>query len=279
MNEFLWRLIAPFWAAILAFLITAYGEGLWGALVFTNLKQGPALPWSVAVMAVLLAVMWLYLDGKGPPRSTSETRRRLLRANPVPLKAVFWSFVAGGCGIAAMTGIWIVMFQLFPMTPNLVPDMMQYPLVTSVLVLMMASLAAPFSEEAAFRGYAQSILERHYPAVVAIVISSLLFALAHFPQGFFLPKLSVYFLAGLAFGTIAYLTNSILASIPVHMAADLTFFTLVWPYDAGRKLVSQGGADMWFWIHVGQAVVFSVLAIFAFRELARVTRNTRALPR
>jgi hypothetical protein len=61
--------------------------------------------------------------------------------------------------------------------------------------------------------------------------------------------------------------------------ADLTFFTLVWPHDATRRLVWQGGADAWFWIRAAQAVIFTALAVLAFRWLARVTKTARAARR
>jgi hypothetical protein len=83
------------------------------------------------------------------------------------------------------------------------------------------------------------------------------------------PKLLVYFLVGLAFGTIAFLTNSILSTIPVHIVGDLVFFTLIWPHDATRRLVTEGGADGWFWIHLAQAAIFTTLAILGFQRLAR----------
>ena len=53
------------------------------------------------------------------------------------------------------------------------------------------------------------------------------------------------------------------------MIGDLAFFTLVWPHDAARRLVSDSGTDNWFWIHVAQAIVFTVLAVLAFQRLAR----------
>jgi hypothetical protein len=45
-------------------------------------------------------------------------------------------------------------------------------------------------------------------------------------HGWFSAKLLVYSLVGIAFAAIAYLTTSILASIPVHTAGDAVFFTL-----------------------------------------------------
>jgi len=100
------------------------------------------------------------------------------------------------------------------------------------------------------------------------VVSSVFFAFGHYNHGMLWPKLSVYFLAGLAFGTIAYVTKSILPGIPVHMLGDLTFFALVWPYDTSRRLVWEGGGDTWFWVHVAQAIAFTALAILAYRKLA-----------
>lgn len=259
------------WSAILAFLILAFGQGVWGALLFGNLATTPAIPWSVAVMAVVLWLMWQYLGGKWWPRSTSETRRLCLRANRVPGPAFVWTFVAGVLSVVALAGYWIVMFQLFKMPGNVLPNLSKYPLQTVVAMLVMASLVSPLTEEFAFRGYCQVILERRFRGPAVLMISSILFAFAHVTQGFLAPKLFVYFLAGLVFGLPAYLTKSTLPSLPVHILADMSFFTLVWPHDAARRLVWQGGADAWFWAHVAQAVVFTILAIVAYRKLASVT--------
>ena len=140
---------------------------------------------------------------------------------------------------------------------------------TVALMILMGSLVAPFMEEAGFRGYFQVALEREFRGSVAVTVSSLVFALAHFAHGIFWPKLLVYFLVGVAFGATAYLTNSTLPAILPHIIGDLTFFTLVWPHDAARRLVPDSGTDIWFWIHVAQAIVFTVLAVSAFQRLTR----------
>jgi hypothetical protein len=61
----------------------------------------------------------------------------------------------------------------------------------------------------------------------------------------------------------------------VHIVGDVTFFTLVWPHDAARRLVWEGGADAWFWLHVAQAIGFTVLAMLAFRKLARAAAEPK----
>jgi membrane protease YdiL (CAAX protease family) len=226
-------------------------------------------------MAVVLWVMWKYLGGAWWPRSTSEARRLYLRANPVTGRVVAWTLLAGVLSIVALAGCWIVLFQLVKMSPNVLPDFSQYSLLTTVLVIVMASLVSPVTEEAAFRGYCQVILEREFDGPAAVSISSVLFALAHLTHGFFWPKLLVYFLVGVVFGVIAYLTRSTIPALPVHIIGDLTFFTLVWPHDASRRLVWNGGADTWFWIHVAQAIVFTVLAIPAFMRVAKLCETPR----
>jgi|HubBroStandDraft_1064217.scaffolds.fasta_scaffold11498_3 membrane protease YdiL (CAAX protease family) len=267
--------VVVIWSAVLAFLIEAFGQGVWGALLVGNLATTPAIPWAAPAMALVLWLMWQYLGGRWWPRSTSETRRSYLRARRVPGRVFAWTLVAGALSIVALTGYWIVMFQLFKMSANVLPDISKYPKLTIAVVFVIASLVSPLTEEAAFRGYCQTILEKNFRGPAAIVISSILFALAHLTQGFFPAKLFVYFLAGLVFGVPAYFSKSTLPSLPVHILADMTFFTLIWPHDAARRLVWQGGADAWFWVHSAQAIVFTGLAIVAYGKLASVAGAAR----
>ncbi|MGH7733984.1 MAG: lysostaphin resistance A-like protein, partial [Gemmatimonadales bacterium] len=215
-------------AAVIGLAITAYGQGLWGVLVFANLKTAPAIPWAPALMVPLLAVMVVFLAGVWPRRGAA-TRRRLVRLGPVSRQAFLWSMIAGGCGVAALSGVWIVLTSLVKTPPNLLVDLKGVPVLTLAPILIVSILAAPITEEIAFRGYALGVLERAFTPAAAIVVSSTLFALVHLTQGLYPTKLVVYFLAGLAFALIAWRTGSLLPAMIVHSAADLTFFTLVWP--------------------------------------------------
>jgi membrane protease YdiL (CAAX protease family) len=275
MRSFFGRILAVLWSGILGFAIIVFGAGAWAALVAGNLTTSPTIPWAVPTMALILWVMWRYLGGKWWPHGTSETRHRYMRARPVSGEVFGWALLAGVPSIIALAGFWIVMFHLVKMPVNALPDFSKYPLLTVALMITMGSLAAPLTEEPAFRGYCQVILEREFRGPIAVVISSALFALAHGPtQGFLWPKLLFYFLVGIVFGTTAYLTKSILPAIPVHIMGLLVFFTLVWPHDAARGLIWEGGADRWFWIHSAQALIFTALAVGAFFRLARVSEHS-----
>jgi membrane protease YdiL (CAAX protease family) len=266
------RILAVVWAGFLGFFILALGAGIWSALVAVNLSVSPALPWAVPVMSVVLVLMWAYLAGLGWPRGTSQARRLCLRANFVPAPVFRWSVLAGTLAVIAFAGFWIVMVQLVRMPGNALPDFSRYPLLTVIAMIVMGSVAAPLTEEPAFRGYCQVILERRFSGPAAVILSSALFALAHGPtQGFLWPKLLFYFLVGVVFGTTAYLTNSTLPAIPAHILGLLIFFTWIWPHDAARRLIWETGADIWFWAHVAQAIVFAALAVWAFQRLARIS--------
>src|SRR5215831_9259972 len=139
------RLLSIWWAGVLAVLIVTVGQLLWGALLLTNLKVSPKIPWSAAVMALVLWLMWQYLGGRWWPRGTAEARRRNLRAFPVSSRVWVWALVAGAFSIAALSGLWIVFFQISRTPANALPDISPYPMLTVIATLLMSSLAAPFS--------------------------------------------------------------------------------------------------------------------------------------
>ncbi len=259
-------------SAIAALAIAFVPQGVWSALIVANLRTLPAIPWSVLVMTVLLAAGAQYLRGRWRSRATAATRRQSLRATVVSREMFAWAWLAGGLAIVALVGVWIVLASLVRMPGSVLPDLSIYPRVTAISAVAMGALISPLCEQAGIWGYWQGELERRWSGVTAILVTSVVFALLpHPPAGMpFAPKLIVFFLAGLIFSTMAYLTNSILPALPVHGLGLLVFFVLVWPNDPARPLVATSGTDVWFWIHVAQVLVFAALALWVFSRLARV---------
>jgi membrane protease YdiL (CAAX protease family) len=184
------------------------------------------------------------------------------------------ALVAGACSLVALTGIWIVLFQTGLMRGNSLPDFSPYPAPTVAACLVMASLVGAFVEEAGFRGYLQVALERELSAPVAVAIAAMALLPGHgATQGFAWPTVVFYLLVDVMLGATAYLCNSVWPGVVVHAGGLLIFFTLVWPFDSRRPPIGSGATDWWFWLHVAQAAVFSVLAILAFRWLARLARD------
>ncbi len=272
------KILALIWAGILAFLVALSGQGLWTGLLAINLASTPTVPWSVPVMAVLLWGIWQYLGGWGRPRGSSETRHRFLRANWPAGNVLGWALIAGGLSVAALAGLWIVMARVVRLPGNGLNNTSSIPVLTTVLLIGMGSLVSPILEQAGFFGYGQSLLERRFPKLAAVVIIAIFYAFGpHPPAGSVLwPRLVFYFLAGLTFAMLAFLTRSIFPGLIVHIAGILAFFTLVWPYDPSRQLIAQGGLDAGFWMWLVEGLLFTGLAILAFIKLWRVTEMAAA---
>lgn len=83
-----------------------------------------------------------------------------------------------------------------------------------VVFVVFVAVAAPIAEELAFRGVLLGTLERMMSPVLALVVSSALFAIVHF-QFVQFPGLFVF---GLAAGWLAQRTNGLLAPIAAHVA-------------------------------------------------------------
>jgi membrane protease YdiL (CAAX protease family) len=261
---------------VLAFLLTLVVGGIWSGLVVANLLTAPAVPWAVLAMAGVLWVMWQYLRGSWAPASTSQSRRRLLRANAVPNSVFAWAIAAGLLSVVALVGGWIVLVQLARPPSHALPDYSAYPALTVAAVILMASVVGAVVEEAGFRGYFQGTLERVVPAPAAIAIVCLVMAPEHaLTQGFVWTTVLFYVVVDAIFGVTAYLTGSIVPGIVVHVIGLVVFFALVWPADPTRQPVAAGGADLTFWLHAIQTIVFGLLALVAFRHLAELTVERR----
>ena len=272
------RLVLVVGFGALAFVVTAVVGGVWTALLTVNLAKSPAVPWSVAVMALLLWLLWRYLGGAGWPRGTSEARRRYLRARRVTGRVFLWAVGAGLLAIVALAGLWIVLFQLAHLPARALPDYSKYPFFTVAVALVMASLVGAVTEEAMFRGYFQGILEGIVGGVVAILITALVMAPEHaLTQGFLWPTLLFYLVVDVMLGATAFLTQSILPGIVTHGIGLLVFFTLVWPGDVIRQAIGGGTTELWFWLHGAQTLVFAVLATLAFIHLARISKRPQGV--
>jgi membrane protease YdiL (CAAX protease family) len=263
-------------AAAVSVAIVAYGQGLWQPLVIANMRWRPDIPWAAPVMAVLLAGLLFYLSGRGWPAATSARRRELFRWNAIPRPTFFLAILAGVLGLAAFGGLWITVADLVHIPAGVQPKMTGIPLPTAVSFLVMGALAAPLSEEAAFRGYAMGILQRAFGnAAAAIIGSSVLFAAVHVLQGIDPVKLGLYFGAGVLFAMIGYLTNSLYAVMVVHSLGDVLGFTVLWPHDQVRH--GMQFHDPMFAPALAALAIFAPLAVLAFLRLRSVSRGLRGI--
>lgn len=146
-----------------------------------------------------------------------------------------------------------------------------------VSILAVVSAVAGIAEEAGFRGYMLSPIQRRHGWITATAVTGSMFFMSHhlshaYATFSFLPFfLSVSALHAL----LVYFTGSIRPSIVPHAAFDFAVIPVQYGL-VGKTPISsvlKTGVDSSFLIEVAIVVVFGAAAVPAFRKLAVVTRH------
>jgi membrane protease YdiL (CAAX protease family) len=282
----LWHQLPAIIRAIIVGYIVVQIGGLPPAIfLLGNLKLFPLVPWLLPATLVWLWLFWRYCDGHGWPRSTAEARRRDLRARPLSGPEWFWSLLAGSLGMICVDAIAFLTPRLaeIPREAFRLPlDLSVYPWWTLAAILISISAVAGVIEEAGYRGYMLSGIERRHGWTVATLITGFVFFLDHhishaYATFAYLP----FFLAvSTLHGLLVYSTRSIVPSVVLHTFADLIVIPVQYGLIGHPSVASvwKEGTDSSFWILVGLAIVFGLAAIPAFMKLATVSANAGSRP-
>jgi len=246
-----------------------------------NLKLSPSIPWLLPATALWLWILWRYLNGEGWPRSTAESRRRDLRARPLSGRVWFWSLLAGGLAMVSVVGFSFLTTRLanVPRDAFKLPiDLSHYPIWTTASVLLTISAVAGVLEEAAFRGYLISQVQRRHGWIVAILISGVMFFVSHLGHAYVtLAFLPFFLVVSSLHGFLVYLTRSILPSVVLHAVADVVVIPIQYGVIGHLSVapVWKTGMDPAFITSAVLIVIFGILAVPAFRRLATLTQGER----
>jgi membrane protease YdiL (CAAX protease family) len=267
-------------AVLVGMLVAIVGTIPRNILFFANLKYFANVPWAAPLIAVYIWFFWKYLTGSGPPRSTAQQRRVGLRANRISGRAWAWSLLAGGLSIVALVIALGVLNRLIVLPAQQLPALEHVPAHTMVSLLLIAAPVAGIIEEAAFRGYMQGPLERRYGLPVAILITGTMFAVAHLD--FTLILWPYYVAVAAIYGTVTYLSQSILPAIVLHTAGNIysnlnlwLYGHAEWQWSAQTTLIWNSGPDTSFWVAVASMASLTALSIWAHFRLAAVARESR----
>jgi hypothetical protein len=159
------------------------------------------------------------------------------------------------------------------------------PVATALSLLVMASIVAGVTEEAAFRGYMQGPIERRYGLGVAVLISGTLFGLLHFPThpADVLWMLPYYIAVSAVYGGLTWAANSILPALVLHVAGDIVVLTRWWltgrpEWQIGPtapSLVWDSGIDLQFVLTAIASVAFVVATAVAYRAVRTLRLRER----
>jgi uncharacterized membrane protein len=150
------------------------------------------------------------------------------------------------------------------------------PLLTGFALLTMQSVVAGVTEEAAFRGYMQSMVARRHGVVLAILAQGTLFGLLHAPNhpGAVLLMLPYYVAVSAVYGGLTWAADSILPALVLHVAGDTADRRPEWQLGtAPPVLVQQSGVDAAF-VAAGIAAAALVAATVVSYLRVRMSRRT-----
>ena len=252
----------------------AAGQFPWSILIVANLRHDPhSPPWAVPVMALYLTLYWRYLNGWGWPRGNAQMRRDRLRARGLPGRVWLWAMASGVLAVAAAVMLQNASSRLVSLPAATLTDTSRYPWSTVLLVLLMGGMVAGIAEEAGFRGYMQSAVERSHGPAAAIAVVSFTFAAIHLSHGIgsTLPRLPYYLAISVIYGVLTYRTGSILPALVIHAGGDALEYLIVWRWGAWHPapLLWQSGPDVAFWRDLGLGLVLGAAAVWAYKSLTR----------
>jgi membrane protease YdiL (CAAX protease family) len=266
-------------AVLIGMLVVLAGTIPRNIFFAANLRYFNSVPWAVPVTAVYLWFFWRYLNGAGPPESTAEDRRTNLRANRVPGRVWTWALLAGTLGIAALVLALRIVNRMVVLPQQQLPDLSRVPAFTVLSLLLMAAPVAGIVEEAAFRGYMQGPLERRHGLPIAILITGTMFAVAHLD--FTLILWPYYVAVAAIYGTVTYLTKSILPAVVLHTGGNLYSNLDLWLHghaewqaaSGSTALIWKTGTDAPFWISIMALVALVAATVWAYVRLAAASRS------
>jgi membrane protease YdiL (CAAX protease family) len=215
---------------LIGVLVAIVGLAPWAVLAPLNARARPDLPWAGVATAVFLLLFVVWLNGAAWPRRSSEIRKRSLRLWPATPAREAGAQVLRVPLIVLLLGLLYLLWVLVGGSTQ-TPDLTAYPTTSyRFSILIMGAVVSGVVEEAAFRGYMQTGLERYGPQS-AILITSTVFTLFHGVHGIQALLLlgPGLFAASALYGLLAWRTGTILPGMAIHATGDMayTYFGLL----------------------------------------------------
>jgi len=179
--------------------------------------------------------------------------------------------------VALLFGIADPLGNLIPMPENFKNSLMDFGSQTGIFAFLLLVIAAPILEELLFRGIILDGLLKRYSPLISILISSLLFGIAHLNPWSFINGLII----GIFSGWVYYKTRSVLPSIIIHASANLSGFLVRFLVDINVRMNDSlvniyGGLTNLILSIAGSIIVVSICIYFLIKEFNKRGEQTLA---
>lgn len=182
------------------------------------------------------------------------------------------------CSVTLLFGVVSPIGNLIPMPESIKKAFMALTSQSGILTFVVMVIAAPILEELIFRGIILDGLLRVYSPVKSILVSSFLFGFVHLNPWQFVTGLVI----GIFSGWVYYKTRSLLPSIIIHAAANLSGFAMRfiigtdWSMD--ESLVEMyGGWTNLILVILGSVVVVLLSISYLNREFLKAAVKNESL--
>lgn len=247
----------------------------WTILFVGNMQVAPSVPWSVPLGLVYLWAAFQYFNGRWGPRSTSAARRESMRARGLSRRE--WPLALAACAavILFIISTTVLSYRMIdvPAEEMGLPETSTF---TLYAVLLTISVVAGVSEEAGFRGYMQTALERRHGSIVAVAVSAFMFWMAHLNHANGVSRILALCIMGASLGTLTVCARSILPAMVAHAASDAIVFVgatagIGPDYLWNPIPLRETGLDGFFWFTVVVTAGSGLLGLVSLRRLAGLT--------
>jgi membrane protease YdiL (CAAX protease family) len=251
------------------------GSGTFGDQFQDSLDLSSVTPASMLYLNLSLAA--LTLVAMGIVRYVHRLRPRWLSSVLPGMRWKFF-FVCVGLSVVALV-VSLLVSAALPDNPETVggePNKITGTLVATGIVILLTTPLQALGEEYAFRGYLmQAFGSLTRSRVVALLITSALFALAHGAQNF--PLFFDRFAFGLMAGLVVILVGGLEAGIALHILNNLVAFAVAIFFGDLQSALTVSEVSWWqLPVTVAQNGVYLVLVLLVARRMG--LRNTTAPP-
>lgn len=178
------------------------------------------------------------------------------------------------CSFALLFGIATPIGNLIPMPETIKKTFLAFVSQTGILAFILMVIAAPFLEELIFRGIILDGLLKIYSPIKSILVSSLLFGLVHLNPWQFVTGLII----GIFSGWVYYKTRSLLPSIIIHAAVNLSGFAMRFMVNVDSSMEKSlvelyGGLTNLILAILGSIVIVLICIYYLNKEFIKIEIN------
>ena len=253
------------------------GSGTFGDQFTAALNLDSVTPASMLYLNLSLASLTLVC--MGIVRFVHRLRPRWLSSVLPGMRWKFF-FICFGLAILALLAS-VTVSSLIPANPNDLggePNKLTGTLVATGIVILLTTPLQAIGEEYAFRGYLmQAFGSLTRSRIVALLLTSVLFALAHGAQNFplFFDRLAFGLMAGL----VVILVGGLEAGIALHILNNLLAFAVAITFGDLQGALTVSEASWWqLPVTIVQNGVFLVLVLLVARRMGLSRTTTPPVP-